>query len=170
MGAGGGVGDHVVSAGALDWDEYDPPREGHRFRRKQLGAAAGGAELGASLYEVPPGKRTWLPHYHTGNEEAVYVLAGEGTVTLGVDRAEFALCPGDYVALPTGEAGYHDVVAGEDPLRYLMFSTMRDPDVTVYPDDDKVGLYAGSAPGGDADARTLSTYLDRDADVDYWSD
>jgi uncharacterized cupin superfamily protein len=162
------VEEHVVAASDLDWTEHDPPREGHRFRRKQLGAAAGGDDLGASLYEVPPGERPWLSHYHTGNEEAIYVLAGEGTVTLGPDRAEHPLSPGDYVALPAGEAGYHDVVAGESTLRYLMVSTMDEPDVTVYPDDGKVGLYAGAAPGGDSEARTLSTYLDAGSRVDYW--
>jgi uncharacterized cupin superfamily protein len=162
------VADHVVAEADLDWDEYDPPRAGHRFRRKQLGAAAGGERLGTSLYEVPPGRRTWLPHYHTGNEEAIYVLAGEGTATLGVDRDEYALSSGDYVALPAGEAGYHDVVAGDETLRYLLVSTMEEPDVTVYPDDGKVGLYAGSAPGGDPDERTLSTYLDANAAVEYW--
>jgi uncharacterized cupin superfamily protein len=164
------VEDHVVPVGALDWDEYDPPRDGHRFRRKQPGAAAGGVELGASLYEVPAGMRTWLPHYHTGNEEAIYVLDGEGTVTLGVDRESFELSPGDYVSLPTGKAGYRDVVAGESGLEYLLVSTMEDPDITVYPDDDTVGLYAGSAPGGDPDARSLSTYLDAATDVDYWGE
>lgn len=164
-----GAGNRIVAEDDLDWTAYDPPREGHRFRRKQLGAAAGGEQLGASLYEVPPGQRTWLPHYHTGNEEAIYVLAGEGTVTLGSDRVVRDLSAGDYVALPTGEAGYHDVVAGDRTLRYLMISTMNEPDVTVYPDDGKVGLYAGSAPGGDTDARTLSTYLDAGAEVDYWT-
>lgn len=162
------VGDHVVSVDALAWDEYDPPRDGHRFRRKQVGAVAGAVELGTSLYEVPAGNRTWLPHFHTGNEEAVYVLDGEGTVVLGVDRETREIEAGDYVALPTGEAGYHDVVAGESGLRYLLVSTMREPDITVYPDDDMVGLYAGSAPGGDPDERTLSTYLDANAEVEYW--
>jgi len=164
-----GTESRVVAGSDLDWTAYDPPREGHRFRRKQLGAAAGGEDLGASLYEVPPGQRTWLAHYHTGNEEAIYVLAGEGTVTLGAERIEHDLSAGDYVALPTGEAGYHDVVAGDETLRYLMLSTMDEPDVTVYPDDGKVGIYAGSAPGGDPETRTLSTYLDANAEVDYWT-
>jgi len=163
----------VVSAADLAWtdhDDSDRGREGHRFRRKQLGAAAGSRALGASLYEVPPGKRTWLPHYHTGNAEAAYVLDGEGTVRLGPDRTERVVSSGDYVALPRGEPGYHDIVAGEDRLRYLMVSTMNEPDVTVYPDDGKVGLFAGSAPGGESDERLLSTYLDADAEVEYWSE
>jgi uncharacterized cupin superfamily protein len=155
-----------VAADDLDWTEYD--HGDHRFRRKQLGAAAGSEDLGASRYEVPPGKRTWLAHYHTGNEEAVYVLDGSGTMTLGIDREEHTIGAGDYVALPAGERGYHDVVAGEAGLSLLMVSTMNEPDITVYPDDGKVGLYAGSAPGGEKDERTLSTYLDADAEVEYW--
>lgn len=160
--------DAVVSEAALDWTEYD---EGDRtFRRKQLGAAAGGEDIGTSLYAVPPGKRTWLAHYHTGNEEALYVLDGKGTVTLGPDDEEHELSPGDYVAFPTGEEGKHEIEAGEETLRMLAISTMNEPDITVYPDDGKVGLYAGSAPGGDRDERTLSTYLDIDAEVEYWDD
>lgn len=163
---GGPVGDRVVSSGDLAWTDHD--HGDHRFRRKQLGAAAGGRQLGTSLYELPAGKHAWLAHYHAGNEEALYVLEGGGTVTVGPDRREYALEPGDYAALPAGEAGYHDVVAGDDGLRYLMISTMDEPDVTVYPDHGKVGLYAGSAPGGDRDERTLSTYLDAGAERDYW--
>ena len=166
---GGETAAPVVSGADLEWTEYDPPREGHRFRRTQLGAPAGGRDLGASRYELPPGKRAWLPHYHAGNEEAMYVLDGEGTVTLGPDRENHALSAGDYVALPAGEAGFHDVHAGESTLRYLMVSTMTQPDITVYPEDGTVGLYAGSAPGGDSDARTISRYLDSDAEVDYWT-
>lgn len=161
-------GNGPVSSGDLEWSEYDHGE--HQFRRKQLGAAAGGEELGASLHEVPPGKRTWLAHYHEGNEEAIYVLDGEGTITLGGDRTEYEIEPGDYVALPRGEDGYHDVVAGDETLRYLVISTMNEPDITVYPDDRKVGLYAGSAPGGERDERTLSRYLDADAEVEYWEE
>jgi len=157
-----------VSENDIEWTEYD--HGDSQFRRKQLGEVAGGEQIGTSLYEVPPGKRTWLAHYHEGNEEAIYVLGGGGTVTLGPDRTEHALQPGDYVALPTGEEGYHEIRAGEETLRYLVISTMHEPDVTVYPEDGKVGLYAGSAPGGDPDERTRSTYLDASAEVEYWEE
>lgn len=163
---GGRDGDPVVSESDIDWATPGP--DDRPFRRKQLGAAAGSEELGASLYALPPGGGAWLPHYHAGNEEAIYVLDGSGTVRLGPEREECALAPGDYVALPRGEAGFHDVRAGADGVRYLMVSTMNEPDVTVYPEDGKVGLYAGAAPGGDSAARSVSKYLDFDAEVDYW--
>lgn len=159
-------GDHVVDEGDLSWT--DTERGDHEFRRKRLGAAAGSEKLGCSLYEVSGGKRAWLRHYHVGNEEALFVLDGGGTIALGPDAEEQEISAGDYVALPRGEDGAHEIVGGESGLRYLMVSTMNEPDITVYPDDDKVGLYGGSAPGGDRDERTLSTYFDRDAEETYW--
>jgi uncharacterized cupin superfamily protein len=146
------------------------------FRRKKLAAAAAeqhdgeadgaGLSLGCSLYELPPGNRSWPYHYHTGNAEAIYVVAGSGLLRAADDEHE--LQSGDYVAFPPGREGAHRVVNdGDEPLRYLAMSTMRDPDVTVYPDSDKVGVFAGAPPGGEGE-RDVAGYFDRDADVGYW--
>jgi len=153
-----------VNADDLEWRETEHG-ETH-FRRKQLSGAAGGEDLGCSLYELPPGGKAWPFHWHTGNAEALYVLAGEGH--LRTEGGEHRLRPGDYAALPTGEGGAHRVVNDRDaPLRYLMMSTMRAPDVTVYPDSDKIGVYGDSPPGGDRD-RTVDGYFRRGDAVDYW--
>lgn len=155
----------TVNEADLEWTELERGETG--FRRKQLGEAAGSEAIGASLYELPPGRRSWPYHYHEGNEEALYVLDGTGTVRLDGDTRP--LEAGDYVALPAGEAGAHRVINdGETPLQYLMVSTMDDPDVTVYPDSGKVGVFAGSPPGG-RDERTVEGYYPLDADVDYWA-
>jgi uncharacterized cupin superfamily protein len=155
-----------VNADDLDFEEYD--RDDARFRRKELANAAGGDELGCSLYELPPGERSWPYHYHTGNEEAVFVLAGSGTIR-GEDGEE-PLRAGDYVALPADASGGHRIVNdGEEPLRYLMVSTMHEPDVTVYPEMGKFGVYAGSPPGG-REERTFHGYYETDADVPYWDE
>lgn len=84
-----------INESDLEWTELD--RGDARFRRKKLGDA-GGDRLGCSLYELPPGARAWPYHYHTGNEEALYVLSGAGELRLDGDR--YALEPGDYVAFP----------------------------------------------------------------------
>jgi len=160
------MSDGPVNAAELEWTEHD--HGDRQFKRKQLAEAAGGEELGASLYEVPPGKRMWIRHYHEGNEESIFVLSGSGTLYLGPDAEAHALEPMDYVALPAGEESAHDVEAGDDGLELLLSATMEEPDITVYPDRDMVGLYAGSAPGGDTEERSLSTYLDLDAEKDYW--
>ena len=166
----------------VEWTETD--RGSTRFERKHLSDAAaddGDPELGCSLYEIPPGARSWPYHYHAGNAEAMYVLAGSGRLRL--DGEEFPLEAGDYVPFPTGPAGAHQVIAdggdGDDgadgvagdeagePLRFLLFSGMDEPDVTVYPDSGKIGVYAGSPPGGRAE-RDVSGYYRIDDDVDYW--
>jgi uncharacterized cupin superfamily protein len=154
----------LVHETELDWAETD---EGDaRFRRKQLAQAAGGDALGASLYELPPGEQSWPYHYHTGNEEAIHVLAGEGLLVL--DGDEHAVEAGHFAVFPPDESGGHRVVNDADePLRYLAVSTMNDPDVTVYPEMDKVGVFAGSPPGGRGE-RTVHGYFDRDDTVDYW--
>ena len=162
------MSDGPVNVEDLEWTSYD---HGDRaFERKQIGAAAGGEDLGASLYAVPAGKRLWLRHYHEGNEEAIFVREGGGTLWLGPDADEHPLAPGDYVALPAGEEGTHEIEAGEQGLELLMVSTMEDPDITVYPDREMVGLYSGAAPGGDSEDRRLSTYLDATAELDYWDE
>ena len=153
-----------VNAADLDWQEY---AEGNaRFRRKRLADPAGGEELGASLYELPPGERAWPYHYHTANEEAMYVLSGSGRVR-GPD-GEREVTEGDYLAFPASEAGGHRVLNDTDaPLRYLMVSTMVEPDLTVYPDSGKFGVYAGAPPGSTGE-RSLSGYYRIGDDVDYW--
>ena len=154
-----------VNEADLDWAETE--RGGTAFRRKRLAAAAGGDELGCSLYELPPGRRSWPYHYHTANEEAFYVLAGEGR--LRGPEGGSPLRAGDYVACPADESGGHRVVNdGDEPLRYLAVSTMRDPDATVYPDSGKVGVFVGAPPGGDGERHEASGYYPVDADVDYW--
>jgi uncharacterized cupin superfamily protein len=126
----------------LDWDVVDRGEVG--WRRKQLGEAAEGDALGCSLYELPPGTRSWPYHYHAANEEALFVLEGAGSLRHHGEMV--GLEAGDYVAFPADERGAHRVINDtDDPLRYLMVSTMVAPDVTVYPDSEKIGALAASA-------------------------
>lgn len=149
----------------LAWQEVD--RGNARYRRKQLGAADGGEQLGCSLYELPLGGASFPYHYHTGNEEALYVLAGSGTLRL--DGDEHAVEAGDFAALPADESGAHRIRNdGDQPLRYLLVSTMNEPDAMVYPDSGKVGVVAGAPPGGPKDDRTLEAFFRLEDAVDYW--
>lgn len=157
--------------GHVNESEVEPTTVEHgdevEIRRTKLGEAAGGERLGTSLYELPPGKKAWPYHWHTANEEALYVLAGEGT--LRYDDETVPLEPGDYVALPTGREHAHRVVNDADEtLRYLVVSEMREPDVLGYPDSEKVGIYAGTPPGGDESERVLSGFFREDDAVGFW--
>ena len=156
----------VVGEGDLEWSEHS---HGEKFgsRRKQLGSSAGGEKLGCSLYEVPPGRRAWPYHYHLANEEAIYVLEGSGTLRIGGE--EIGVSRGDYVALPARAQAAHQLVNDSGAvLRYLCFSTMVEPDVMIYPDSGKVGIFGGAAPGGSKEKRTFSKFLREEADVGYY--
>jgi uncharacterized cupin superfamily protein len=116
---------------------------------------------------VPPGRRAWPYHYHLANEGAIYVLYGSGTLLIGGREVEISR--GDYVALPIGEAGAHQIFnPSDEPLRYLCFSTMVEPDIAAYSDSEKIGLFAGAAPGSPQEERILQKYLRADAEVGYY--
>lgn len=153
-----------VNEDDVDWTEID--RGEMNVRRKQLGEAVDGEQLGCSLYELQPGDEAWPYHYHTANEEALFVLSGTGRLRLAGDA--HTLHEGDYVSFPSDETGGHKVVNhSETPLRYLVVSTMNEPDVTVYPDSNKLGVFVGSPPGG-RDERSIHGYYRIDDDVGYW--
>lgn len=153
----------------LPWSSEE--RRGREFiKRKAVSAATAGRALGCSVYELPAGGRGWPHHYHHGNEEALFVLEGQGQVRLGTGDAErtVELRPGTWVVLPVGPAGAHSLTAGDGaPLRYLCLSTMNAPDITAYPDSGKFGLFAGSAPGGAREQRSLTAFV-ADKPEDYW--
>jgi len=154
----------TVNEADVDWETED--HGDHHVKRKRLGVAAGGDGLGCSLYELPPGRRGWPYHYHAANEEALYVLSGEGT--LRTPGGTQTLEAGDYAAFPATREGAHAVVNdGDEPLCYLIVSEMTDPDVTMYPDSDGLGVYVGSAPGR-REERAFGGYYRQDDDVDFW--
>ena len=158
---------HIAQEADFPGEDWHSPDGAFESRTTRLGRLTGGRMLGCSLDEVPPGKRSCPYHYHEANEEAMYVLAGTGTLRLG--GASFPIAAGDYVTFPTGPAGAHQVHnTSTEPLRVLMMSTMVHPDITVYPDSGKIGLYGGAAPGSAPDEYTLKTHLRADATVDYW--
>ena len=156
---------HVVNTDDLEPSDMSPDETG--FRRKRLSRATGAQDLGCSLYSLAPDAASWPYHFHTGNEEAMFVLEGTGVVRL--DGTELTVSPGDFVTLPRGETGAHRVYNdGEKPFRYLCISTMNEPDIAVYPEADMVGLFAGAAPGGRPSQRGLHAFLDASAEVAYW--
>lgn len=151
----------------IDWTTAE---HGDRYAVRRKSLTPNGVDftpkLGLSLYRLEPGKRAFPAHYHMANDEAILVLDGCGTLRIG-DR-EVPLRQGDYVHLPAGATAAHQVINdSERPLDYLCMSSMIDPEILVYPDSEKIGVVAGAAPGGDALARLMNSYL-RNAPVDYW--
>lgn len=134
--------------------------EGFRIGRRRLGELLGAGQLGASVYEVPPGQTMFPYHYEYGEEEWLLVLAGRPT--LRHPEGTETLEPWDLVCFPRGPEGAHAIRNdSEETARVLMFSSVVLPTVSVYPDSGKVGVWTGSEDD--------DLVVPRDAGVDYWS-
>ena len=139
-------------------DASDRP-EGWRWRYERFGPKIGAEKLGMSMYELPPGQKSFPYHYEYPEEEWLICVAGRPT--LRTPEGERQLAPGEVVCFPSGPKGAHQVRNDTDePVRVLILSTMTDPAVAVYPDSGKV-LVATS----NSDDRALFRQADA---VDYW--
>jgi uncharacterized cupin superfamily protein len=106
--------------------------------RRQLGDAGGLSQFGVNLLTLPPGTWSSQRHWHSTEDEFVWVLEGE--LTLITEAGEEILRAGDCAAFKAGEVdGHHLVNRSDKPARALEVGT-RDPDAdrTVYPDVDMV--------------------------------
>ena len=156
----------IVHSDDVRWEEAG---DGGLFelRWRRLGRRAGGKEIGCNLVELQPGKTAWPFHYHLGNEEAIFVLDGIGTLRRGDHRHRVRA--GDYVAFLPGSDHAHQLTnTGTELLRYLVMSTMRTCDIAVYPDSNKVGLFGGGEVGDAEGEREYVKFLREDAKVGYY--
>ena len=88
-----------VSAGTLYPPPFDEPcRARHRIR---LGDAARLDQFGVNLCTLPPGAWSSQRHWHTKEDELIYVVSGE--VTLVTDEGEEILHAGDAAGFKAGE-------------------------------------------------------------------
>jgi|SRR5438067_8563090 len=118
-------------------DELEVTGDGLRAAR--VGERAGAEWLGASVYELMPGEEMVF-HYHVQREELLVVLSGRLSLRTAAGWEE--LPEGEVVAFPRGERGAHGYRNGGDGLvRVLMVSEMNGPNISVYPDTNKVGIF-----------------------------
>jgi uncharacterized cupin superfamily protein len=162
---------HVVNIDELPVDELD--KGGFGFRRRRLGAVAGGRAIGCSYFEVAPGRTAFPFHFHSAFEEVMFILEGTGTLRLGKDTVEVR--GGDYVGLPPGPELAHSLTnSGSAPLRYLALSGAAIPmtvDVVGYPDSKKFAFAAGVDPSkGLRSAWAMKIVKESAPDVGYYDD
>ena len=115
------------------------PRE-----KRALGDALGLTKIGVNLTTLLPGKESALRHFHTREDELVFVTEGE--VVLRTDGHEQVLRAGMCAGFPAGAKNGHQLVNRSDrPARYLEISNRDPEDTAEYPDDD---LAYAKAPDG----------------------
>jgi uncharacterized cupin superfamily protein len=107
-------------------------------RKQKLGDAFGLKHFGVNLTTIPPGCASALRHWHSHEDEFIYVLSGE--LTLITDAGEQRLTPGMCAGFPAGRADGHCLVnRSKQDAVYFEVGDRRPDDAVTYPDDDIVG-------------------------------
>ena len=116
--------------------------------RQRLGDAGGLTDFGVNLLRLKPGIWSSQRHWHTHEEEFVFIVSGE--VVLVTDKGEEILRAGDCAAFPKNVADGHQIINRTDTdVLVLEVGTNSVDDVCTYPDIDMK-----------VDAKTGFTHLD----------
>jgi uncharacterized cupin superfamily protein len=121
------------------------PCRGRSWRR--LGEAAGLTQLGVNLVHLAPGAWSSQRHWHSHEDEFVYVLGGE--LVLVTDAGEETLRAGDCVGFKAGVRDGHCLQnRSAADATFLVVGSRSEADHGEYPDIDLVftaGRYSGSS-------------------------
>lgn len=128
----------IASAPRYEGTDYPPPYDVPcRARvRHALGEAAGLTQFGVNLQRLPPGSWSSQRHWHTMEDEFVWVVEGE--VVLVTEAGEEVLRPGDCAGFKAGEANGHHLQNRSSQAALLLAIGSRHPekDIAEYPDID----------------------------------
>lgn len=104
--------------------------------RETLGDAGGLSQFGVNRLTLPPGAWSSQRHWHSHEDEFLYVLAGE--VTLVDDSGAQTLVAGDCAAFPAGDRNGHHLQnrSEADAVIIEVGTRLSDVDATDYPDID----------------------------------
>jgi uncharacterized cupin superfamily protein len=104
---------------------------------RALGDAAGLSQFGVNLVEMAPGSWSSQRHWHTHEDEFIYVLDGE--LVLVTDEGEQVLTPGLCAGFPAGRAnGHHLINRSGKAARFLAVGSRSRQDSCHYPDIDMI--------------------------------
>jgi uncharacterized cupin superfamily protein len=103
--------------------------------KRALGDPFGLTDFGVNLVTLPPGAWSSQRHWHSHEDELIYVLSG--TPTLVTDEGETPLAPGMCAGFPAGQPnGHHLVNRSSEPAVILEVGSRKAEDDGFYPDVD----------------------------------
>ena len=109
--------------------------------RQRLGDAGGLVDFGVNLMHLPPGGWSSQRHWHSHEDEFVYVLEGE--LTLVENDGQTVLRAGDCAAFPKNSGnGHHLINTSSDMAVYLEVGSRNPDDITTYSDIDMMSTNA----------------------------
>ncbi|MEZ5666750.1 MAG: cupin domain-containing protein [Alphaproteobacteria bacterium] len=125
--------DVAVRLGAGYPAPFDQPCLGKA--KAKLGDEFGLNDFGVNLVTLPPATWSSQRHWHTQEDEFVYVLSG--TPTLVTNDGETPLAPGMCAGFKAGEAnGHHLVNRTDQPVVFLDIGSRKADDDAHYSDID----------------------------------
>ena len=98
---------------------------------KSLGDAAGLKNIGFHIIEVLPGYESTEYHVHYCEDECVYILAGNATVTIG--EINYQVGAGDFIGYPAGGIPHTMKNTGSEVLRCIVVGQRLNYDIGDYP-------------------------------------
>lgn len=116
---------------------YPPPFRGKVAGRgkQRLGNALGLRNFGVNLTRLEPGAWSALRHWHTRQDEFIYIVSGEATLV--TDRGRQVLKPGMVAGFPAGRTdGHHLINRSKRDVVYLEVGDRMPGDEAIYPDND----------------------------------
>lgn len=102
---------------------------------KSLSDMTGMQGLGFHLVEIEPGRESTEYHFHHYEDECVYILSGEGTVTLAAE--DYQVSSGDFIGYPAGGDAHTMKNTGDVNLVCLVAGQRLDHDIADYPNLEK---------------------------------
>ena len=109
--------------------------------RQRLGNAGGLTEFGVNLMHLPPGNWSSQRHWHSHEDELVYILQGE--LVLVENGGETLLRAGDCAAFPRGVANGHHMINRSNAVAvYLEVGSRSREDLTTCADVDLMSAAA----------------------------
>jgi uncharacterized cupin superfamily protein len=137
----------LVRTRELDWGKAfhgrHPFNPGSEMRVVPLSDQVGMRRAHLKLIRLPPGKESFIPHAHSVEEEYVFVLKGQGTLTL--DGEATPIGPGDYIGFPVDGAVHHLTNTGAADLVYLSGGERAAVEVALMPTLGKVAVFKDNA-------------------------
>jgi uncharacterized cupin superfamily protein len=103
--------------------------------KRPLGDLFGLTNFGVNLTRLAPGAMSSVRHYHTKQDEFIYIL--EGCPTLHTDEGRTVLSPGMCAGFKGGIGnGHHLINESNEDVVYLEIGDRTPGDEGHYPDDD----------------------------------
>ena len=138
--------------------KYNAKHEDYKFYKRPFVRRGEAKNTQVNVYEILPGMSAYPYHYHLENEESFYIISGEGI--LKTPDGEKKVVAGDLLFFPSGKGGAHKLTnsSESEKLVYIDFDVIYDVNVAVYPDSEKIGVWADD----------IKKILPLNGDLDYF--